>query len=172
MKFIYDTFATPCGDFSVALDETGTMVATAFGDLSALKKRFHPTELKRDASRTAPAREQILGYFAGERRSFDLPLGARGTPFQTEVWEALSRIPFGETRTYAEIAAEIGNPQACRAVGRANGSNPICLLIPCHRVIGADGSLTGFAFGEKIKRQLLEHEEAWRPAENFAAALA
>jgi methylated-DNA-[protein]-cysteine S-methyltransferase len=105
-------------------------------------------------------RRQLGEYFAGRRRDFDLPLAPRGTDFERRVWEALLAIPFGETRTYAEIARAIGHPDACRAVGRANGRNPIPIVIPCHRVIGSDGSLTGFGGGLDLKRLLLEHEGA------------
>ena len=93
-----------------------------------------------------------------------MKLAPCGTPFQQSVWTALQRIPFGETRSYGQLATELGNPGAARAVGRANATNPIALIVPCHRVIGSDGSLTGFAFGEDIKRRLLAHEGASRPA--------
>lgn len=160
MKYVYDSFTTPTGEFSIALDEKGAVAATAFGGLDALKKRGRKLDATRDAAKLSPAREQVLAYFAGTLRKFTLPLSPEGTAFQKNVWAALRRIPFGKTRSYGEIAAEVGNPKASRAVGRANGTNPICLIVPCHRVIGADGSLTGFAFGENIKRHLLEHEGA------------
>ncbi|MDO4530376.1 MAG: methylated-DNA--[protein]-cysteine S-methyltransferase [Bacillota bacterium] len=102
--------------------------------------------------------EQLTEYFAGERREFDLPLQPMGTPFQQRVWEALQNIPYGETRTYGEIAKAIGKPGAARAVGMANHKNPIGILIPCHRVIGADGRLTGYAGGLEKKEFLLELE--------------
>jgi methylated-DNA-[protein]-cysteine S-methyltransferase len=102
----------------------------------------------------------VLAYFAGERRDFALRLAPRGTEFQQNVWAALRTIPYGETRTYGQIAAQLGNPAASRAVGRANATNPICVIVPCHRVIGADGSLSGFAFGEHLKRRLLQLEGA------------
>ena len=101
---------------------------------------------------------QIEEYLAGRRTSFDLPLHAEGTPFMRRVWEELCRIPYGQTRSYKEIAAAIGRPGAMRAVGMANSRNPIALIIPCHRVIGADGSLTGFASGVDLKRCLLALE--------------
>ena len=154
------TFSTPLGGFSVAVDEAGALLATAFGDIDLLQTRFAAAELIRDGWRTTEVREQISDYFAGNRREFNLSLAPRGTPFQQRVWAALCAIPFGETRTYGQLAAQLGNPAAPRAVGRANATNPICLIVPCHRVIGADGSLTGFAFGEDVKRRLLEHEGA------------
>jgi len=101
---------------------------------------------------------QLGQYFRGQRRSFDLPLQLHGTEFQRRVWTLLTRIPFGETRTYGELARQLGNPGACRAVGLANGRNPIAVIVPCHRVIGADGSLTGFGGGLPRKEWLLSHE--------------
>ena len=104
------------------------------------------------------ASSQLRAYFAGERQCFDLPLAAAGTEFQQEVWSALAAIPFGETRSYAEIAGQLGRPSASRAVGAANGRNPLSIVVPCHRVVGADGSLTGYAGGLAAKRWLLAHE--------------
>lgn len=104
------------------------------------------------------ARRQLDEYFAGNRIKFELPLGAVGTTVQKSVWRALSEIPYGETRTYGEIARTIGNPKASRAVGAANGRNPISIIVPCHRVIGSDGSLTGFGGGLERKQWLLAHE--------------
>jgi methylated-DNA-[protein]-cysteine S-methyltransferase len=104
------------------------------------------------------AREQLAAYFAGERKAFDLPLAPEGTAFQRAVWRALGEIPFGETRSYAEIAKGIGRPSASRAVGAANGRNPVAIIVPCHRVVGADGSLTGYAGGLACKEWLLRHE--------------
>ena len=104
------------------------------------------------------ARRQLVEYFAGSRQSFDLPLAARGTPFQQRVWQQLRAIPYGETISYAELARRIGSPTAVRAVGAANGRNPIAIIVPCHRVIGSDGTLTGYAGGLDAKRTLLELE--------------
>jgi methylated-DNA-[protein]-cysteine S-methyltransferase len=104
------------------------------------------------------ARQQLARWFAGERTGFDLRLRPPGTPFQLEVWRALSAIPFGETRTYADIARTIGRPPASRAGGAANARNPISIVVPCHRVVGASGALTGYAGGVARKRWLLEHE--------------
>jgi methylated-DNA-[protein]-cysteine S-methyltransferase len=97
-------------------------------------------------------------YFDGTRRHFDLPLGPRGTEFQLRVWEALTQIPYGQTRSYRDIALAIGKPTAVRAVGAANGRNPLPIVVPCHRVIGSDGSLTGFAGGLEAKTRLLQLE--------------
>ncbi|MFA6288363.1 MAG: methylated-DNA--[protein]-cysteine S-methyltransferase [Opitutaceae bacterium] len=154
------TFPTPYGPFSVAVNDTGAVVATAFGNLARLRQRLPKVchLISDKLSLTAAVEKQAEAYFTGKRRSFDLPLTAHGTEFQQRVWAALMAIPFGETRSYGQLAASIGKPGAARAIGRANATNPICLIVPCHRVIGADGSLTGFAFGEDIKRQLLAHE--------------
>lgn len=101
---------------------------------------------------------QLDEYFAGTRRRFDLPLGPSGTEFQRQVWWSLAEIPFGETSTYGKQAAAIGRPAAVRAVGAANGRNPLSIVLPCHRIVGADGKLTGFAGGLDTKRWLLDHE--------------
>ena len=106
----------------------------------------------------AAAREQLGEYFAGERTDFDLPLAPVGTPFQEDVWSALREIPYGRTASYGELAEWIGRPSASRAVGMANGRNPISIVVPCHRVIGASGDLTGYAGGIERKRFLLELE--------------
>jgi methylated-DNA-[protein]-cysteine S-methyltransferase len=108
----------------------------------------------------AQARRELDQYFAGKRRAFDIALAPRGTAFQQRVWMALRAIPLGETRTYGQQAARIGSPKAFRAVGLANGKNPISIIVPCHRVIGADGSLTGFGGGIARKQLLLELEAA------------
>jgi methylated-DNA-[protein]-cysteine S-methyltransferase len=159
MNVYYTTFSTPLGDFTVAVDAAGAVAATAFGGSAALPLRGE-RHVIRDIARTAPARHQLSEYFRGHRRIFDLPLANGGTPFQQRVWAELGRIPYGETRSYAEIAVALDAPAAVRAVGRANAANPICVIVPCHRVIGSDGSLTGFAFGEALKRELLALEAA------------
>lgn len=105
------------------------------------------------------AAEEIGDYFAGSRRKFTLPLAPEGTPFQQKVWEALRTIPYGEARTYKQIAIQIGHNQSFRAVGMASNRNPIAIVVPCHRVIGYDGKLTGYAGGLDIKEQLLELEK-------------
>lgn len=111
----------------------------------------------------APFREvrnQLAAFFAGERQQFDLPLKLLGTPFQLRVWQELAQIPVGKTITYAQLAERVGNSKASRAVGAANGRNPISIIVPCHRVIGASGTLTGYAGGVEMKRCLLDHEHA------------
>jgi methylated-DNA-[protein]-cysteine S-methyltransferase len=106
--------------------------------------------------------EQLEEYFAGKRKTFDLPLAPRGTAFQQSVWQALAGIPWGQWRSYGDIARAIGRPRAVRAVGAANGRNPLPIVVPCHRVVGSDGSLTGFAGGLEMKRYLLELEGSLR----------
>jgi len=108
------------------------------------------------------AERQLGEYFCGARRQFDLPLRMKGTAFQLEDWEALREIPYGETVTYGEIARRIGRPKASRAVGIANHNNPISIIVPCHRVIGSNGKLTGYGGGLNVKQQLLELEQKWK----------
>lgn len=107
------------------------------------------------------AYRQLAEYFNGVRKTFDLPLAVKGTEFQMKVWTALTEIPYGQTRTYGQIAAAVGNPKASRAVGMANNRNPLALFIPCHRVIGSDGRLVGFGGGLHIKKYLLEMERKY-----------
>ena len=143
------TIETPIGLLTLQADEAA-VTAIRFGADGA-----------QDASPLLDAAEaQLREYFAGTRRTFDLPLAPRGTDFQLGVWQALRAIPFGETWSYAQLAARIGNASAMRAVGAANGRNPIPIIVPCHRVIGADGSLTGFGGGLPAKMFLLRLEGA------------
>ena len=116
-----------------------------------------PLGIRDDVVFAEPTR-QLTEYFAGERQSFELPLAAAGTPFQLRVWQLLSEIGYGERRSYGELAAELGNPNAARAVGLANGRNPISIIVPCHRVVGSKGALTGYAGGLTNKQWLLEFE--------------
>ena len=141
------TIETPIGLLTLQADEAA-VTAIRFGADGA-----------QDASPLLDAAEaQLREYFAGARRTFDLPLAPHGTAFQQRVWAALRTIPYGETRTYGELAAAIDSPNASRAVGMANHRNPIPIIIPCHRVIGANGTLTGYAGGLEIKRRLLALE--------------
>ncbi len=135
---------------------TGAVLAAAFGETSALA--LSGREVVVDAQRTREAREQVQAYFAGERREFTLALAPAATPFQQRYREAMARLDYGATTTYGRLAQTLGTSP--RAAGRANATNPICLIVPCHRIIGADGSLTGYAYGLDVKRALLEHEGA------------
>ena len=142
-----------------------TIVASDDGIVAILWEKDNPDRVRVGAPVDQPdhphlrrAISQLEEYFAGSRQTFDLPLDFRGTDFQKKVWNALLTIPFGETRSYADIARSIGSPTATRAVGAANGRNPISIVAPCHRVIGADGGLTGFAGGLEAKQFLLQLE--------------
>lgn len=132
-------------------------------DSAITEIRLADKNLPRNAEETPlllEAKRQLTEYFSGKRKNFDLPLAPKGTPFQQKVWAALQTIPYGETRSYKQIAEQIGSPKACRAVGLANNKNPIILAIPCHRVIGSDGRLVGYAGGVWIKEKLLALEQA------------
>ncbi len=131
--------------------------------LYMVDQRHRPPDIEfgvRDARAFATAVSQLGEYFVGQRTAFDLDLAPAGTPFRRTVWDRLRAIPYGETRTYGQLAAELGRPGAARAVGLANGANPIGIVVPCHRVVGADGSLTGYGGGLERKRRLLELEQA------------
>lgn len=118
-----------------------------------------PAECRANARPFRHVNEQLKAYFAGRLREFDVPLASAGSPFQRRVWQALRQIPFGVTESYGALARRVGNAKASRAVGMANGRNPLSIIVPCHRVIGADGSLTGYGGGLERKRWLLEHEQ-------------
>jgi methylated-DNA-[protein]-cysteine S-methyltransferase len=156
---------SPFATFAAWVDEKGRLVRF---NLSAKGAAAVDRDAIRDDAAIAEVRRQVNEYCAGERTDFDLELAASGTAFQKSVWAALLAIPYGETRSYGEIARKIGQPQAARGVGSANHANPIALIVPCHRVIGADGSLTGYGGGLRLKQALLEHEAAHRPATSVA----
>ena len=147
---------SPVGAIDLIADEDGALTHLLFRG----ETRFSPvnSELRMNPAPFAAVIAQLDEYFAGTRKEFDIPLAPRGTHFQREVWLALRDIPYGETWTYAKQAVAIGRPSATRAVGAANGRNPIGIVVPCHRVIGADGSLTGYGGGIDRKRWLLAHE--------------
>ena len=152
---LYDTIDSPLGELLLAGD----------GDaLTALHMDATPDpRWRRDPAPFREASAQLRSYFAGELREFDLPLAPRGTAFQRQVWDALREIPYGTTIGYAELAAAAGRPGAARAAGAANGRNPIAVVIPCHRVIGASGALTGYGGGLGRKRLLLDLESRHPP---------
>ena len=163
MIYYTTTVESPCGPLLCVVDESGAVVRIEFGngrDAQKVTERMQDRgiEVIENPARTAEVRRQLAEYFAGERREFDLALAPAGTPFERSVWDELRKIPFGETRSYGEIAQALGRPGAARAVGRANGANPIPIVVPCHRVIGSDGSLTGFGGGLDAKSRLLELE--------------
>lgn len=153
----YSELQTPIGPVTIVSD--GTSI-TGISMRPASDVAGSATEWSEDDARLAECRAQLTAYFAGELREFTLPLAPRGTPFQKSVWSALRRIPFGETLSYGALAASLGHPGSARAVGAANRTNPIGIVVPCHRVIGADGTLTGYAGGIERKKFLLEHEAA------------
>ncbi len=153
----FDEFATPIGKLTVAVDDTGVRYVLFESSRHPMPAR---DDWKRDRKATREVREQLLEYFAGKRKGFDLQVNAVGTPFQRKLWLALAKIPHGSTVSYGELAAKIGRPAASRAVGAASGRNPLPILLPCHRVVGSDGSLTGFGGGLPVKAWLLSHEGA------------
>lgn len=163
MRAYVDEIESPAGPLAFAVDEQGALLWLQFtegeyGRTIEAGLDWEGFQVDRNTEKTARARQELVEYAAGERRTFDLPLALIGSEWQKAVWETLTRIPYGETRSYGEIAAMIDRPGAARAVGRANSTNRLPLVVPCHRVIGANGSLTGFAGGIHLKTRLLEHE--------------
>ncbi len=157
MDYFIKTLASPVGQLGLVASERGLA--------AVLWERERPGRVVLPAALEVGQHplldetvRQLQAYFKGRLKRFALPLDPHGTEFQRTTWQALSAIPFGTTRTYAQIASDIGRPAAARAVGAANGRNPISIVVPCHRVIGADGSLTGFAGGLEAKAYLLRHE--------------
>jgi len=158
----YASCASPIGDIWVASDKTGVCLLSFGVNKEKFMEELAAAGLphaRPDQAFNQGILEEIKAYFEGKVASFSSPLHVHGRPFEIRVWQALQRIPLGETRSYEEIACAIGNPRACRAVGAANRRNPIPLLIPCHRVIRKDGGLGGFASGTKIKEWLLQFEQ-------------
>lgn len=165
-RIYYDAVESPVGKILIAVSHRGLFELhyPLKGSVEKFIKRYTRPPFSflpvRSRIKTARARAQLRRYFRGRLRRFTIPLDIRGTPFQIKVWKALCRIPFGKTATYGELAARIGQPGAARAVGMANNRNAIGIVVPCHRVIGADGSLVGYASGLRIKRKLLELEKS------------
>lgn len=145
----YDKFSTPVGIFSLEADENA-LLSVGFGDNG---KEMNPNNI------TALAKDELLRYFYEKLRNFTVPYKLNGTEFQKKVWTALTEIPYGKTQSYEDIAVKIGNPKACRAVGMANNKNKLPIIIPCHRVIGKSGSLSGYVGGTDIKEYLLNLEK-------------
>jgi methylated-DNA-[protein]-cysteine S-methyltransferase len=166
----YEFLDTPIGPLLLAADEAGLRHVDfppggepRAGAGQTLHARRIGPDWRRSRRRLGAAIAQLQAYFAGELQAFDLELAAEGTPFRRRVWSELARIPYGCTISYGELARRIGSAQASRAVGAANGANPLPIVVPCHRVIGADGTLTGFGGGLPVKRWLLEHERRYAP---------
>jgi methylated-DNA-[protein]-cysteine S-methyltransferase len=154
---LYTLFDSPIGELLVVGD--GASLTQLHMQGGRTRTRIHPSWV-RDDDAFATVRQQLDEYFAGIRNTFELPLSMEGGAFEKRVWDELLAIPYGETASYGEIAQRVGNAGAARAVGLANGRNPIAVIVPCHRVIGADGSLTGYGGGLERKRWLLAHEGA------------
>ena len=158
MKY-FSYCSSPLGDMQM-IEENNSLTHLNLSVNQILPADFPKGSItQKDTPLISSAKRQLDEYFQGKRKSFDLPLAPSGTQFQQKVWNALCTIPYGETRSYKEIAAQIQNPTGCRAVGMANNRNPIMIIIPCHRVIGSNGSLVGYAGGLDIKQWLLAHEK-------------
>ncbi len=157
MKTFFTVYPSPIGPLLLMSD--GEALTGLHTETDVHRPRIDPDWVRDDdVAPFAEVSAQLDAYFAGKRTDFELPLAPRGTGFQMKVWQTLRGIPFGETISYAELAQRVGNPKASRAVGHANARNPISIIVPCHRVIGADRSLTGYAGGLERKRALLMHE--------------
>lgn len=157
MSHSYITMPSPIGKITLIASESH-LCSVEFGDI---KRNIFSDPIKTSIQEhqvLAQAKSQLDEYFAGKRREFALPLDPQGTPFQKKVWKALRTIPFGKTWSYGDLAKKIGSPKAFRAVGGANNKNPLGIIVPCHRVIGADGSLTGYAGGLDTKKRLIDLE--------------
>ena len=164
-KLLYTQVDSPIGELLLTGD--GRALKGLHMQEGRRPMRIHPDWIRAEEP-FAQARTQLAEYFDGRRREFDLPLAPWGTPFQLRVWHALRGIPYGRTASYGEIARQVGVPSAPRAVGVANGLNPIAVVVPCHRVIGADGSLTGYGGGLERKRLLLDLEAGTLPLQTAA----
>ena len=155
MKRYWDIIESPFSNFAAWVDEKDRLVRFNLRTTGAAKV---DPDAERNPKALAEIRRQVNEYSKGKRQKFDLKLAAEGPDFNKLVWNTLCDIPFGTTTSYGAVARTIGHPKAARAVGAANGANPIALIVPCHRVIGSDGSLTGYGGGLPLKRKLLEHE--------------
>lgn len=147
-------FQSPIGALKITADNQG------ISGLSLCNEKLTDTNADISCSFLLQAHSELDEYFSGKRKNFSMPLSLHGTEFQIKVWNALCNIPYGETRSYSDIARAVGNPKGCRAVGMANNKNPVMIIVPCHRVIGKNGSLTGYGYGLNIKQALLELENA------------
>jgi len=161
-ELVQTTIDTPVGTLRLVAGEAGLIAVLWPDDRDGRVRLPAAVAADRDDPRLRPAVDQLGQYFAGTRQEFSLAAEASGTEFQRLAWTTLARIPFGETRTYSQQASAMGRPAAVRAAGGAIGRNPLSIVVPCHRVVGADGSLTGFAGGVRAKAWLLEHEARLR----------
>ena len=160
----YTKTNTPFGQLIVVSSNKGVVrvtlpIESGRDRLDEIKHEFPGSEFREDAQKNREAVRQLKEYFSGTRTSFDLPLDLQGTDFQKKVWKAMLKVPYGRTRSYGQIARDIGNPKACRAVGSSCGKNNITIVIPCHRIIGSSGSMTGFGGGIPLKVKLLNLEK-------------
>lgn len=155
MSGLYSYFKSPVGPLMLVMSEKGLSRITFLTNAESVRDQNRES----DKRAFGELEQQLHAYFSGELENFTVPLSPEGTPFQQKVWSELLKIPYGETISYGELARRIGNPNASRAVGLANGSNPIPIIIPCHRVIGSDGKLTGYGGGLPIKEKLLALEK-------------
>ena len=158
MSFAYKIMESPIGKLKLVASDKGLVAVLWENDRPSRVRLEELVEENRHPVLVETER-QLGEYFAGKRKTFSVVLDVRGTPFQKDVWSALRAIPFGETRSYAQVAKQLGNPRATRAVGAANGRNPVSIIVPCHRVIGSTGKLTGFAGGLDTKAYLLNLEK-------------
>ena len=156
-NYRFNKMASPVGELTLFASDKG-LVAVLWENDNPARVSIQPDFQDHNDFTLLEAQKQLNDYFDGKLTKFSVPLDLHGTDFQKKVWQALLTIPFGQTRSYADIAMQIGSPRAVRAVGAANGKNPLSIIAPCHRVIGSNGSLTGFAGGIKIKRHLLAFE--------------
>ena len=163
LTLYYSRMSSPIGPLVIGVSDKGlAIIEWDRGDFP--KGRLARTaDWQESEERTAVARRELREYFAGKRRIFDVTLDLHGTEFQKKCWRALLKIPYGETRTYAQIAKAVGNPRGFRAVGMANHDNPVPIIVPCHRVLASDGTLGGYGGGLDMKRKLLELEGALQP---------
>jgi methylated-DNA-[protein]-cysteine S-methyltransferase len=159
MSLACKTIASPVGKLKLVASDQG-LVAILWENDSPRRVRLSELIAEEQHPVLLEVERQLGEYFAGTRKTFSIALDMRGTRFQKDVWEALLAIPFGETRSYAQLARQLGNPRATRAVGAANGRNPVSIIVPCHRVIGSSGKLTGFAGGLDTKARLLSLEKS------------
>ena len=158
MSLAYKMMESPVGKLKLVASDKG-LVAILWENDRPNRVRLDEPVANENHPVLVETERQLGEYFAGKRKTFSVALDMRGTRFQKDVWEALCAIPFGETRSYGQLAKQLGNPRATRAVGAANGRNPVSIIVPCHRVIGSSGKLTGFAGGLEVKARLLSLEE-------------